>query len=1215
MNLEWLHKTGLFSPRTDTNVLAAYPLQCRRQVVQPILAFFHHNYEQACAATHTSFHHIHWNLECLGAVYALPEDTDLVEQALGIYSKLLRPAAQRPPPLARHYFPFFFNDLLRHLSLLFQDRSEIVGAGTISRESTSTLPDPSTPTTGSFLMVDQRGSVMLRRFPHEALAIKANAIFSHVVSCISSDCGERKTEELPPASQCPFLQGNPETTPAPTERMNFANFECLAKVIVGILDYCYQRYSPGPVIEFRLAQLLIEALLRSHTQDSALLSTVQRFTVRWARQLSFIKVWCSALTALSLALLRTLADSSDVTVQIEWPTDSHSDRLGNSVDVLMKRDQVLFDWLLMLRLIGNPLDLTESDAFGEIFRGVYETVRLFSTAAWNVALKPGVQPSPFYRSSPSAENVLQYFGPWLFGACLLKRPEGTGEDPFARGRGFAIHALLEIYLRRESRARPPADLKRLYASITRGLTEFRYDPITAASSTDWHLHGLPRSILWYGCGLFSSDLPNSQSLLSHFLPMISFHLSETAAVNGSVQLRTRAITLLSSIIALPTASQGQFPTWHDAVTEVLLGGLKTEMDASNHQMLLACFGVFLRTYPGTESASHLVDRVDRELAAGNAAPQCQRSLLQFLALPALGTALRELARGDGHATAATALAAKVMAILVAYAMNTADALDRAYVKHRTLRDDASSEPVHELSRLLWLGVYVLTDWVVAFSSALFHNLELLRSILSLIDGCLGLERPLTIEVADSVRFLRAQLFLARTEASAQGYFAGATPNTLMTTASEGDVLKSEDLLASKRLRIFCIKGHTLLSVIETPEEPVANARTLPAQVSLGGGTTIICRAPVGKHIWDCTYLVAPSEPGTRPPRLPPVHEATNVDSLWESSSDAALLAACTTPDLADDRAGAVADGGATTVSVCTLQAEARPNDAHNSMHRYRVQKDGREYPLHASRLWMCHLGLLQPEIAADLIEIPVTEDVVRALRMLDATPYREIIPVPVLFIGDELDGPARVRFEEFLKSLGVRTAEGHFFHADYRTEYVFDVSFHTPESFPAPAAVSSPGSPVSRILYNSSRADYAVCCKTQQQHNHGPYWDIVVTPHINSELFSLHTVAPGNADTTATQVLHVIVPGMVVGPSVLADVLRDACRCGFHSCREAAFVRVAPQRPVSVAGASVLPSAPPASPTRIVKPVYVMPYTTRRRMIHLLAKKYGKPAEGRTWFL
>ncbi|CAG8567296.1 5681_t:CDS:10 [Gigaspora rosea] len=269
----------------------------------------------------------------------------------------------------------------------------------------------------------------------------------------------------------------------------------LLKVVLGITD------------------LLFELWLRSRIRKVEMWNIFKKCFNQWTHRHQAILQWNATTLALTQRVVRLLygpkegADMVNVSVG------------GYNVGLDLPTDFVYFAWHRMVYLINNPCTLPSSN---------------FSLAISGIDFLQDTSCSFF--SIPDGNTLLNMFGPWLFQACMMNRPDPGTQN----GRAVAFGVLCKIFCLPQKREKFLRNyVTQFYLALIEGL---RIDTC------------LP-TILMSTTSLFATELEGVRMMVPDFVVGIRMILPKLAPgfkIDVPLEdLRLAAIRVASTIMCLP----------------------------------------------------------------------------------------------------------------------------------------------------------------------------------------------------------------------------------------------------------------------------------------------------------------------------------------------------------------------------------------------------------------------------------------------------------------------------------------------------------------------------------------------------------------------------------------------------------------------------------------------------------------------------------------
>ncbi|GMF09631.1 unnamed protein product [Phytophthora lilii] len=354
-----------------------------------------------------SGHHIRWAMEVLGHAFALPmEDAEVIAGSLRIYRRWLGAdpdGKDQRPACMQKVEQTFIQDMLGQMTLLFEERSN------------NGVPS---------------GSVESNMATHTF-----DALVKHRGTQLSNSTWDR-----------------------------------LIRLILGAADGLLHnlRNQLGNQLCGQLVRLLFEVYIRSLPQcgpRGELSSLLQKFCRRWIHRALVIEQWNAVTLGLTRSLMRQIHDrNASKEVEIIWVDNRHPSKFE------LESPMLAYAWYRLLRVIGHPSAIFDPDVYLAAVKGVsrladeFARVQKIPRVQWehvlgalnqapnrdspvfqgvqnsdndgdelSTATPPTTTEQP--RAPPDVNTILRLLGPWLFDACLTRKPR------FAAGRSEALRCL------------------------------------------------------------------------------------------------------------------------------------------------------------------------------------------------------------------------------------------------------------------------------------------------------------------------------------------------------------------------------------------------------------------------------------------------------------------------------------------------------------------------------------------------------------------------------------------------------------------------------------------------------------------------------------------------------------------------------------------------------------------------------------------------------
>ncbi|KAG2527678.1 hypothetical protein BBO99_00000771 [Phytophthora kernoviae] len=423
MFLQWISKCELLPVSADSYVLKKFSEKCQRGMCSMVVNSLNDDKVDVLTVL-PSGHHIRWAMEVLGHSFALPmEDSEVIAGSLRIYQCWLgvdeeslaakggKGKDQRPACMQK-VEQTFIQDMLGQMTLLFEER-----------------PSNGIPSS----------SVEANTATHVALCTQVLETFDTLVKHRGA-------------------------------QLNNQTWDRVIRLLLGAADGLLHnlRNMLGNQLCGQLVRLLFEVFLRSLPPcgpRGELWGLLQKFCRRWIHRSLVIEQWNAVTLGLTHSLMRQLHDR-DATddIEIVWADNRQPSKFE------LESPMLAYAWYRLLRVIGHPSAIFDPDVYlaavkgvsrladelsrfekvprvqwehvlgainqapnrdSPVFRGVHngdnDGADDLSTAVPTTAAQP--------RAPPDVNTILRLIGPWLFDACLTRKPR------FAAGRSEALRCL------------------------------------------------------------------------------------------------------------------------------------------------------------------------------------------------------------------------------------------------------------------------------------------------------------------------------------------------------------------------------------------------------------------------------------------------------------------------------------------------------------------------------------------------------------------------------------------------------------------------------------------------------------------------------------------------------------------------------------------------------------------------------------------------------
>ncbi|TDH70666.1 uncharacterized protein CCR75_006421 [Bremia lactucae] len=425
MFLPWISKCELVPLSADSYVLKKFSDKCQRGMCSMVVGFLtEENVNPQIVLP--SGHHIRWAMEVLGHSFALPiEDSDVIAGSLGIYQRWLgvddeslasngtKSIKDHRPSCMQKVEQTFIHDMLGQMTLLFEERSS---NGTPS------------------------GSFESNMAKHVALCTKVLDTFDVLVK-------QRGAQ------------------------LSHSTWDRLIRLILGAADGLLHnlRNQLGNQLCGQLVKVLFEIYIRSLSQcgpRGELWSLLQKFCRRWIHRPLVIEQWNVVSLGLTRSLMKQIHNrSASIEIEIIWAHNRQSSKFE------LESPMLAYAWYRLFRVIGHPSAIFDPEVYLAAVKGVsrladeFARIEKVPRVQWEHVLGALSQApnrdSPVFqgiqnggtdasealsltappvtteqpRAPPDVNTILRLLGPWLFDACLTRKPR------FAAGRSEAIRCL------------------------------------------------------------------------------------------------------------------------------------------------------------------------------------------------------------------------------------------------------------------------------------------------------------------------------------------------------------------------------------------------------------------------------------------------------------------------------------------------------------------------------------------------------------------------------------------------------------------------------------------------------------------------------------------------------------------------------------------------------------------------------------------------------
>ncbi|CAH0513347.1 unnamed protein product [Peronospora belbahrii] len=363
-----------------------------------------------------SGHHIRWAMEVLGHSFALPmEDSEVISGSLRIYQRWLgvddeKNGKDHRPACMQKVEQTFIQDMLGQMTLLLEERPK------------------------------DDGNVENNMATHVNLCTRVLDTFDALV--------KRRGTQL-----------------------SNSTWDRLIRLILGAADGLLHnlRNQLGNKLCGQLVRLLFEVYLRSLPQcgpRGELWGLLQKFCRRWIHRTLVIEQWNAITLGLTRSLMRQIHDrNASNEIEIIWADSRQPSKFE------LESPMLAYAWYRLFRVIGHPSAIFDPDVYLAALKGVsrladeFARIEKVPRVQWEHVLgalnQAPDRDSPVFqgvqngdadasndvsaaapltsseqpRAPPDLNSILRLLGPWLFDACLTRKPR------FAAGRSEALRCL------------------------------------------------------------------------------------------------------------------------------------------------------------------------------------------------------------------------------------------------------------------------------------------------------------------------------------------------------------------------------------------------------------------------------------------------------------------------------------------------------------------------------------------------------------------------------------------------------------------------------------------------------------------------------------------------------------------------------------------------------------------------------------------------------
>jgi RALGAPB N-terminal domain/Rap/ran-GAP len=859
MFLERVAELGFLQHNEESSVFLKFPVNTRKVLAIKVCDDLLRG--EPSGKAFTSCAHVRVLMECIGQSFSLPIDVQtavIIGKAVSVYKGWLFEKATQPSPLLEDE-QIFFRDIFKHFSLLFDLRN-------------SAAPENVTSTDDGDTVARHSGLC------HDVL-----------------DTLKRVGREL-------------------GGRLTSLTWHTLLKIVLGFSDALLriaegQSYLADDLAP-KLLEVLFELFLISGTRDTDMWQHLRMLLGSWRHRLSAIHQWGAVSSALVQHVLYLLygAPYGCDHVHIVLPHLTSVDIHGLSPRF------VFYAWYRVLHLLGDLESIPLPNNYHEAMRCVARIVApMLSLPGLG---GPAVEPAPSGdASSPSAgddgsagggataggaddeaavastENAgtaasssssgaaalsaasgldvdvvdrrlvaqrkrvnaaLHVVGPWLFEAVHHY------QQGYEQGKACALEALCGIMCLNAKSIFEPAYLACFYS----GLRE--------AFARDSNL--LMSVILTKTTSLFQGEFDGSRILIPSYVDALERVLVSKAPLEGIaaplVTLRRSCIKILGTLVCFPNHFEGVafaepssvpgYAALGERLARLLVGGLETERDSANQQLLL------------WTNLVHLLENLDRS-------PSIALQFIQTLLA-------NVLADDDAWSLDVISTALLILADLAEFGEYLDDKVKvshlvvsrlSVYIERKMNRGSTSREPPETLvvealfAMLRWVMV---GQWIATDDSCLHQVLNVVDIGLGgKFSADLGAEQPYH-QPSEKVREAAHLVFVMLVYHVGQFPTAGGDPSFTSSLATEASACGGQQGVGAD-LPVSCfVSGDCFMTLVHERRSPDAVR------------ASALLRSPAGRFLWRANLNYFPHPVVEPPPLAAAVENAVELGHLSEPDS-------------------------------------------------------------------------------------------------------------------------------------------------------------------------------------------------------------------------------------------------------------------------------------------------------------------------------------------
>eukprot|EP00698_Gefionella_okellyi_P005601 TRINITY_DN15095_c0_g1_i1.p1 TRINITY_DN15095_c0_g1~~TRINITY_DN15095_c0_g1_i1.p1 ORF type:complete len:1151 (-),score=221.33 TRINITY_DN15095_c0_g1_i1:75-3356(-) len=680
--------------------------------------------------------------------------------------------------------------------------------------------------------------------------------------------------------------------------MSPETWESLLRVLLVMTDSLLSvPESSEPCLENMLCPVLLRTLLelwlRSKIANTSMWDSLSVVLRNCRHRMEAIQQVNGISLALTLRVINLLCGSSQGTSDVLLHAGSVTTALH------LPQDFFIFAWFRFIYLMGPPSSIAQAANHMAAVTGISNIVEALLQIGDNTDPRATQKPA-----APYGDSILHILGNYLFDDALLERPG------FENGRAQACGALCRIFCTRSGQLFTPTYLARFYRCIREGLKQ----PMSC------------RAIVHCSGQLFTLNRSGSHLLAPAFLTQFADIMTGSIGSDlapEAVRLRRSCITILSSLVCLPNfygelqIGDGDiartFLSLKGDIQSLIVNALDTDPDATNQQLLLYCFCLFLfdEIVVDPSVGPALIARMVRNVIMSGAQRPPEVVLSAFEALSSLTSLAQSLHSADS----------KLMRWLVLELCE--------YIEQNVETLYTGRRVVPNLGALVESAYTTLQDLLMQCQFVLEESVVLLRVLEAVEIGITG-------NKGDREQ-LQPRKFRGSGQASVDHTLiheaAFAMQRCLLTLAARfpggpfGSVRISSLHVENEQWRAFAIGDDALLSVMETKMdgEPAA---------------MFLLRDRTGRYAWRAKLRYLPIVPRV---------VTTIRDTLARESAQSAATAASVAAYSADS-SGPLSAASAVADSIASAPPPETIHIPINGTDRTRDELDRLRTSLHAQKI-------------------------------------------------------------------------------------------------------------------------------------------------------------------------------------------------------------------------------------------------------------------------